>query len=130
MIATIFIIYVPDQEAAKTFYEAVLGISPHLHVPGMTEFILSEHAKLGIMPEKGIEKIICPALPSPSSVEKIPRCELYFYVDRPEDYYQKALLHGATDIVHAKNMDWGDRVAYVADPFGHVVAFAKKINSI
>lgn len=129
MIATIFIIYVSDQEAAKVFYQSILGIAPHLHVPGMTEFTLSEHSRLGIMPEKGIEKIICPALPSPTTAGNAPRCELYFYVDHPEAYHAKALENGATDILRAQDMDWGDKVAYVADPFGHVVAFARKLLS-
>ena len=49
----IFILYIADQERSKNFYSQVLGTEPVLHVPGMTEFQLTESAKLGLMPETG-----------------------------------------------------------------------------
>ena len=75
-----FILYVANQEDSKCFYEQLLNINPSLHVPGMTEFQLSESTKLGLMPENGIAKILENATPHPNTGNGIPRCELYLKV--------------------------------------------------
>ncbi len=121
------IFYVSDQYRSSGFYENLLGMPPVLNVPGMTEFELRQGVKLGLMPEGGIAKIISPALPHPNEASGIPRCELYLFVEDVEAAYKHALDCGAIPISPAMDRDWGDRVAYVADPDGHVVAFAKRL---
>lgn len=119
------IFYVSDQYRSSGFYENLLGTAPVLNVPGMTEFELMQGLKLGLMPEGGIAKIITPALPHPNEAAGIPRCELYLSVEDVEATYKNALACGATPISPVLDRDWGDRVAYVADPDGHVIAFAQ-----
>ncbi len=121
-----FILYVSDQNHAAKFYSAVLQMQPTLNVPGMTEFTLAENLKLGLMPENGIAKIITPAMVHPASGNGIPRCELYLNVDDVEGAMQRAEDAGARIVDVAADRDWGDRVGYVADPDGHIIAFAKK----
>ncbi|HSY75444.1 MAG TPA: VOC family protein, partial [Bacteroidia bacterium] len=75
------ILYVNDQELSKTFYQKLLRMEAALHVPGMTEFILSSSCKLGLMPNKGIAKILQDKTPHPDKGSGIPRCELYLSVD-------------------------------------------------
>ena len=120
-----FIIYVHDQQKSTEFYQTVFRLSPSLNVPGMTEFQLSDEMKLGIMPETGIHKILQDTVPHPSSGNGIPRCEIYMYVDLPTDYLGRAIFAGAIKIEDEKYRDWGDNVAYCADPDGHILAFAK-----
>lgn len=122
------IFYVSDQHRSCGFYENLLGMAPVLNVPGMTEFALREGVKLGLMPEGSIAGIITPALPHPAKGAGIPRCELYLFVEDVGTAYKHALASGATPISPALDRDWGDRVAYVADPDGHVIAFAQKIK--
>ncbi len=119
------IFYVSDQYRSSGFYENLLGTAPVLNVPGMTEFELMPGVKLGLMPEGGIAKIITPALPHPNEASGIPRCELYLSVENVEVAYKNALAWGAMAISPVLDRDWGDRVAYVADPDGHVIAFAQ-----
>jgi catechol 2,3-dioxygenase-like lactoylglutathione lyase family enzyme len=119
------ILYVSDQERSKTFYEAVLQNKPVLHVPGMTEFILSADFKLGLMPEKGIAKILTPFTPHPETGNGIPRCELYLFLGNPAKVLEQAVKAGAKEISKAEARDWRDTVAYCADPDGHIIAFAK-----
>jgi len=119
------ILYVSDQYRSSGFYENLLGMAPVLDVPGMTEFELMPGVKLGLMPEGGIATIITPALPHPNKASGIPRCELYLSVEDVEAAYKNALDCGATPISPVLDRDWGDRVAYVADPDGHVIAFAQ-----
>lgn len=121
-----FILYVSDQEKSKHFYEELLSLKPALHVPGMTEFQLSEGTKLGLMPENGIATILSDKIPHPITGNGIPRCELYLKVKNTEDYIQRGIQLGAKMISPLQSRDWGDKAGYIADADGHIIAFAEK----
>lgn len=121
----IIILYVADQQRSTTFYKKILDKEPILNVPGMTEFMLNDNFKLGIMPEAGIAKIICPTTKHPELGNGIPRCELYLIVEDPEQSLLTAVQAGAKKISKAEARDWGDIVSYCQDLDGHVIAFAK-----
>ena len=120
-----FIIYVSDQAKSTEFYQSILGKPPSLNVSGMTEFILLKSVKLGLMPEEGIEKIIKNKMPQPHLGNGIPRCELYLKVKNPQQYIQRTLKAGGQLISEFQNRDWGDKVGYVADLDGHILALAE-----
>ena len=122
------ILYVSDQQRSRDFYSAILDKKPSLDIAGMTEFTLTKDLKLGLMPEENIVKILTDKVPHPKTGNGIPRCELYLPVSDPEAALSKALDAGAKIISAAEDRDWGDRVGYVSDPDGHVLAFAKKIK--
>lgn len=119
-----FILYVDDQARARDFYAAALGMAPRLDVPGMTEFALCTGAVLGLMPERGIKKLLGPALPDPQEAQGIPRAELYLLVDAPDAYHARALKAGGKEISPLTARDWGHTAAYCLDLDGHVLAFA------
>ena len=121
-----FILYVADQTRSKHFYEAVLQKTPELDVPGMTEFNLNESCKLGLMPETGIARILGEVLPHPASGNGIPRCELYLFSENPTAACDRAIANGGTFISAVQARNWGHTVGYVADPDGHILAFAQK----
>jgi len=123
-----FILYVKDQERSRKFYEDVLNATPTLHVQGMTEFLLAGNVKIGLMPETGINKILAGKTPHPTSGNGIPRCELYLKVKDITVYKERAGKAGALIICEPTNMDWGDRVTYLMDPDGHILAFAQPVN--
>ncbi len=123
-----FILYVSNQEISSRFYEKILGQKPTLEVPGITEFMLGEKTKLGLMPNTSIAKIISPTMPHPEKGNGIPRCELYLQVENLEAKFQLLKSAGAICIQEIKSMNWGDQVCYFADPDGHVIAFAKAIS--
>ncbi len=120
------ILYVKVQEASSIFYERILRRKPDLNVPGMTEFIVSENCKIGLMPNKGIAKILADKTPHPDSGNGIPRCELYLYVDNIQYEFDNAIKCGAKLISPITEMNWGDRACYFSDPDGHILAFAEK----
>jgi len=122
------ILYVNDQEASTDFYSKLFRQNPDLNVPGMTEFKLAENCKLGLMPNKGIAKILSGKTPHPEQGNGIPRCELYLYVDNITLEADNAIEIGAKLISPVEDRDWGDKVCYFADPDGHIIAFAKKLN--
>jgi len=119
------IFYVADQERSKKFYSTLLNKQPSLDVPGMTEFILADKLKLGLMPENGIAKIFTDKTPHPSSGNGIPRCELYIHTDHIDEIFARAKKAGAKEISSIQARDWGDTVGYLSDPDGHIIAFAE-----
>jgi len=122
-----FILYVSNQEKSRIFYERLLNIKTSLNVPGMTEFKLLENVKLGLMPENGIAKIISEKLPHPKNGNGIPRCEIYLKVKSPIDYLKRGIELGGKEISKFQNRDWGDKVGYISDLDGNIIAFAQKI---
>lgn len=123
----IFILYVASQERSRKFYCSVLGKEPILDVPGMTEFQISEQAILGLMPEENIVKILGESVPHPSTGNGIPRCEVYLYVDQPEEFQKRAVENGGKLINPYQERTWGDKAVYCSDPDGHIIVFANKI---
>jgi len=122
-----FILYVSNQEKSRVFYERLLNLKPSLNVPGMTEFKLLENVKLGLMPENGIAKIISEKLPHPKNGNGIPRCEIYLKVRSPIEYLKRGIELGGKEISKFQNRDWGDKVGYISDLDGNIIAFAQNI---
>jgi predicted enzyme related to lactoylglutathione lyase len=121
-----FILYIKEQKRSKVFYENLLQIKPFLDVPGMTEFKLANNVKLGLMPENGIAKIISNKLPHPKNGNGIPRNEIYLKVKNADKYIKRAIKLGGKEISKLTERDWGDKVGYIADYDGHIIAFAEK----
>ena len=119
-----FILYVQDQERARAFYAAALGVQARLHVLGMTEFELPGGGVLGLMPEEGIKKLLGNKLPDPATARGTPRSELYLVVEEPERHHSKALQAGGIELSALQERSWGHVAAYCLDPDGHVLAFA------
>jgi uncharacterized protein len=119
------ILFVSDQRASADYYQRVLGLSPRLDVPGMTEFGLGEGVALGLMPEAGIRRLLGLGVPDPATGGRAPRAELYLRVDDPAAYHRRALAHGGREISPLGPRDWGDEAAYSLDPDGHVVGCAR-----
>jgi uncharacterized protein len=117
------ILYVRDQRASADFYRRVLAIEPSLDVPGMTELPLADGVVLGLMPERGIVRLLDGAV-DPASAGDIPRAELYLLVDDPAAYHARALAAGGRELSPLRRRDWGEAAAYSQDPDGHVLAFA------
>ncbi len=118
------ILYVRDQARSEAFYAAVLGRPPVLSVPGMSEFALAGGAVLGLMPERGIVRLLGAAIVDPALGAGAPRAELYLVDEEARAMHARALAAGARELSAWSRRDWGNEVAYVADPDGHVLAFA------
>lgn len=123
----IFIIYVENQARSRDFYTALFNRSTHLDVEGMTEIIINDYTRLGLLPGDGIVRVLEGNVDNPNQNTAYPRCELYLYVDDPMAYYHKAIDLGARGISEAKNRNWGDYASYCADFDGNVIAFAKRV---
>ncbi len=118
-------LYVRDQNISTGFYKSVLGFPPRLNVPGMTEFQLSDHAILGLMPEKGIARLLGDAVIRPEEQNAPPRSELYLVLEDLDAAVDRAIRAGAVELSRASDRDWGHRAGYYRDPDGHVLALAE-----
>lgn len=121
-----FILYVQDQDLSTRFYAATLGQEPVLKAPGMTEFALPGDAVLGLMPCAGIKRLLGEAIEDPMRAAGVPRAELYLLTDQPSAVFDRAVQAGGRILSPVTLRDWGDYVGYVADPDGHVLAFAQR----
>ena len=120
-----FILYVRDQAAAGVFYQSVLGAPPTLQTPGMTEFEVGPGAVLGLMPERGIARLL--DLTAGETPRDGIRGEVYLVVASPESYHRRALAAGARELSAMAPRDWGHRAAYSLDLDGYVLAFAEPV---
>jgi catechol 2,3-dioxygenase-like lactoylglutathione lyase family enzyme len=122
-----FILYVRDQAASTDFYRRVLLVDPSLDVPGMSEFELPGGALLGLMPERGVVRLLGRGV-DPAQARGAPRAELYLMVDDPRAYHARALASGAKELSGPADRDWHHHTAYSADPDGHIIAFASDLR--
>jgi len=119
-----FILYVSDQKKSCEFYQRILGISPTLNVPGMTEFKLGENCILGLMPNAGIKKLLGDAIQDPEKAHGIPRAELYMRITDARAAFERALASGAKELSPMQERTWGTTAGYFEDLDGHVIAFS------
>ncbi len=120
------ILYVDDQARSTAFYARVLGHEPSLNVPGMTEFEVTAGSILGLMPKADIVELLADNLPVNAHPEGLMRAELYWMVDDPAAYHQRAIEAGARNVSDLAKRNWGHVAAYCLDPDGHVLAFASE----
>jgi PhnB protein len=55
---------------------------------------------------------------------------IFLYVEDVDKTVQKAVAKGATVIVEPQNQFWGDRIAWIMDPAGHVWTIATRFEEI
>lgn len=120
----LFVLYVADQGRSRAFYTRVLAVEPVLDVPGMTELPLGSGARLGLMPEAGIRRLI----DIDTGSAAVSRAELYLPVADLDRAWERAAAAGATALSPPAMRDWGERVGYLRDPDGHVLALAQAVE--
>jgi PhnB protein len=109
---------VDDAAAAIDFYSRAFGAKEEGRMPAPDGRIA--HAVIVI----GDSRIML-ADPFPQSTTKPPKelggttAALFVYVDDTDAVFQRAVDAGASPTMAPDDMFWGDRLAEVADPFGH-----------
>ena len=91
----------------------------------MTEFKLSENSSLGLMPERGIKRLLGATIQDPELTNGISRAEIYLQVPEPQEFMKRAESAGARILSGVEMRNWGHVVGYVSDLDGHVIAFAR-----
>ena len=136
---------VRDVEAAADFYRDVLGareiqrnyafhpggprtdqaVSAEMELGGAYLVVASENTRFGEAPRSGWPR-------SPTSAGGATAC-LAIYVDDVDDVFTRAIAAGASPQVEnhfPEDTFWGDRIAQLHDPFGHVWRIQTKIEDV
>jgi PhnB protein len=87
------------------------------------------HALLRIGPEMVMIESEWPTLPSRApAMDGSSPVVIFLYVPDVDDAIDRAVAGGATVLVPAQDQFWGDRIAWIMDPSGHVWTVASRIE--
>ena len=118
------VIYARDVELVARFYER-LGFREHVRLPGDTGAIgfiglRRGSAEMAVTTEDS-PRVLAGVEPGPG-----PRSELFVYVDDVDGAILALRDSGVTVLRDPRDMPWGERVGFVADPEGNVVSLAAR----
>ena len=87
------------------------------------------HALLRIGPEMIMIEAEWPTLPSRApAMDATSPVVIFVYVPDVDQVVERAVTHGAKVVLPAENQFWGDRVAWLMDPSGHVWTVATRVE--
>lgn len=121
------ILAVEDVARSTAFYRAILGWEQPVDTPVYVELASPNGMRLGLYDRRSFGTNIG-AAPA-AIVAPVATTELYLYADDLDVVLTRASDAGAKTLSPASERQWGDRVGYVADPDGYVVAFAARTST-
>jgi PhnB protein len=90
---------------------------------------LLAHALLTLGPQMLMIEAVWPTLPSRApAADGTSPVVIFVYVEDVDATVKKAVAGGAEVLVPAADQFWGDRIAWVKDPEGHVWTIASRIE--
>ena len=117
----------PDPAAAIDFCVRTFGAVELNRRPGPDG--ATAHALLTIGPAMIMIEAEWPTLPSraPAPDGSSP-VVIFVYVEDADETVERAVANGARVLVPLQNQFWGDRIAWIMDPSGHVWTVATRIE--
>ena len=116
-------------DAAITWYKNVFGAKEKMRMDGPDKKVM--HAELMIG-----DSLIFLAEENPQSKTKIPKdtngnsIGLYVFLPDVDNTIKKAVQEGATLVMAAQDMFYGDRVGSIEDPFGYNWTLATHVKDV
>src|SRR6185436_16315567 len=116
-------------DAAITWYKNVFGAKEKMRMDGPDKKVM--HAELTIG-----DSLIFLAEENPQSKTKIPKetngnsISLYVFLPDVDDTIRKAVRDGASLVMPAQDMFYGDRVGCIEDPFGYTWVLGTHIKDV
>jgi lactoylglutathione lyase len=119
------IVYAADVERAARFYEE-LGFERFYRHPadGEAGYV---GLRLGES-QLGVVTVAAPQAMHGATIGTDPRFELFVYVDDVDAEVERLRAAGVRVLRETEDMDWGERLAYAADPEGNPVALAAPLS--
>ncbi len=117
-----------DVAAEIDFCKNTFGAMEGVRRPGPDGSVA--HALITIGPA-----MIMIASESPELTSRAPKPDgaspvvMYIYVEQVDDTVERAVTGGATILRPLENQFWGDRIAWLMDPEGHVWTIASRIEA-
>ena len=116
-------------DAAITWYKNVFGAEEKMRMDGPDKKILHAELSIGdslifLAEENPQTKTITPKDTNGNSIS------LYVFVPDVDDTIKRAVKDGATLVMAAQDMFYGDRVGCVEDPFGYTWTLATHVKDV
>lgn len=118
------ILAVADVPRARKFYEEAFGWARVVDAPVYVEHALPGGMRVGLYQREGFGHNTG-RVPVRVPAGELAPAELYLIVEDLEGAVARASGAGARLLSPAAPRDWGDTVAYLADPDGNVLALAR-----
>ena len=116
-----------DPAAAIDFYASTFGAVERVRRPGPDGTVA--HAMLTIGPAmlmiEGEWPTLASRAPTPDGSSPV---VIFVYVEDVDQTVERAIAGGAQVLMPAQNQFWGDRIAWIMDPSGHVWTVATRIE--
>ncbi|WP_221032781.1 VOC family protein [Actomonas aquatica] len=118
------LLYVRDAAASMAFYETAFGLTrTMLHVEGDKAYgeLDTGSTKLGLVSQAQAEDVLgqAPAMPARGAAPQ--GVEIGFVTTEVEAAFAHAVASGAEAFTAPVSKPWGQMVAYVRDPDGHLI---------
>jgi catechol 2,3-dioxygenase-like lactoylglutathione lyase family enzyme len=120
------IVAVEDLPRSLAFYRDITAWPVPVETPEYAELASPNGFRLGLYDRRSFGRNI-KRVPEPIA-GPVATTELYLFVDDVDAHVTRAREAGARMLDEPSPRPWGDRVGYVADPDGYVVAFARAIG--
>jgi predicted enzyme related to lactoylglutathione lyase len=120
------ILAIADLSRAVGFYAAAFGWEQAVAAPVYAEFVLPGGMRVGLYERRSFG-INTGQVPIAAAAGELLPAELYFFADGRNELdaaCARLVAAGARVLSPATKRDWGDTVAYFADPDGNVLALA------
>lgn len=124
----IVILAVEDLGRATAFYRAAFGWPVEVDTPAYMELRLPAGMRLGLYQREAFGRTVGGVPHAPPS-GSLATTELYLISGDLERAVERAVAAGARSLRPISRRDWGDDVAYLADPDGNVIAIARPPGS-
>ncbi|MBI3748530.1 MAG: glyoxalase [Chloroflexi bacterium] len=118
------ILAVGDMPRARAFYRSAFGWPAEVDLPVYVEFRLPAGMRLGLYARDAFARNVG-ELPHGVPAGSIATTELYLYPDDLDGTTAGLFAGGVRPLSPLAHRDWGDEVAYFADPDGNVIALAR-----
>ena len=120
------ILAVADLAKAVAFYREAFGWPTRVEVPVLVEFELPDGRGLALYQREGFG-LNTQQAPVVLTEGEIAGTEIYLHCGNLEAVIARLTTAGARELAPLTPKDWGDEVAYFADPDGNVLAVARPI---
>jgi predicted enzyme related to lactoylglutathione lyase len=120
----IVILAVADLARARAFYESAFGWAAEVDTAVYVEFRLPAGMRVGIYERAAFGRNVGQA-PDEVRAGSVAPTELYLFPDDHDATEARLLAAGGRRLSALARRDWGDDVAYFADPDGTVIALAR-----
>jgi predicted enzyme related to lactoylglutathione lyase len=120
----LIILAVDDLRSATRFYGDAFGWDPVVSTPVYVEYTLT-NIRVGLYDRRGFGRNVGM---TPERARGLTTCELYLYVGDLEAAIARVERAGGRPLAPLAPRDWGDVVAYLADPDGNVIALAQPLS--